>query len=748
MSRTLVLVEAPTKAKTISKYLPYDVMATNGHIRDLPSKNGSVDPSSDFSMVWEFDEKGKKTVFEISKAVKGVDKLILATDPDREGEAIAWHIKQVLEDKKLLRNVNVERIVFHEITKSAVMEALSHPRDINQDLVDAYLARRALDYLFGFTLSPVLWRKLPGARSAGRVQSVALRLIVDKEQDILKFKSEEFWTIEGIFLNNSDEQVKTKLIKLFGEKLEKFSIKSKEEADEILKKLTGLEYKVSNVESKEVSRQPSAPFMTSTLQQEASRKLGFSVSKTMKVAQRLYEGVSIKGELTGLISYMRTDSVHLSDEALKGIRSVIKKDYGEKYLPKDIRSFKNKVKNAQEAHEGIRPTIVELKPQDIENELDDDQFKLYSLIWKRTIASQMSNSISNQVSVDIAALDNIFHASGSTVVFDGFLKVYKEDKDEIEDQDEGNIPLLKLDETLKVNKIFNVQHFTQPPSRYTEASLIKKLEELGIGRPSTYASLIQVLKDRSYVYFEKKHFVPEGIGFLLVQFLIYTFENYVKYDFTADMEEKLDTISSGDSFWKDILGEFWNDFSKNIEKSSPLRISEVIDYLEKELSTYLFPDGRVCPVCKTGSLGLRLGKYGAFLGCNNYPDCRNTKQLFKSEENFQEVFLGKDETTGQDIFLKKGPFGFYIELSLKDKQPKRIALPSSISIEKVDLNMASFIASLPKVLGKHPKTNEEIQVGIGKFGPYIKYLDKFKSISKKFPEFWNLTLDEAIKILD
>lgn len=722
-------------------------MATNGHIRDLPSKNGSVDPKSDFSMIWECDDKGKKTVTEITKVMKeGIDRLILATDPDREGEAIAWHVKQILADKKLLKNVKVERIVFHEITKNAILEAIKNPRDINQDLVDAYLTRRALDYLFGFTLSPVLWRKLPGAKSAGRVQSVALRLIVDKEQEILKFKTDEYWSIHSSFLNTNKELFKAKL-KVFDEKkLEKLSIQTEEDAVKILNTLKNLKYKVSSIESKEIKRQPSPPFMTSTLQQEASRKLGFSVSKTMRVAQKLYEGLEVNGELTGLISYMRTDSVNLSNDAMTQITSVIKKNYGTEYLEKEKRVFKNKVKNAQEAHEAIRPTSVDLKPQDLSRDLDDDQLKLYTLIWKRTVACQMSNAIFNQVSIEITdeSSKHLLQSNGSTLVFDGFLKLYKEDQDDEEENDDTILPKLFEKEDLKLNSLDKLQHFTQPPARFTEASLIKKLEELGIGRPSTYASLIQVLKDRSYVHFEKKHFVPEGIGFLLTQFLKYMFEKYVKYDFTATMEEQLDVISSGEISWKKVIGEFWGDFSETIDKTAPFRIRNVIDYLEVELHSYLFPNGRNCSACSDGELNLKLGKFGAFLGCSKYPDCKNTTTLFKTEEIFVDILLGVDPATSQEVYLKKGPFGFYFEY-IGSSEPKRVSVPSTIKIEDVNIEMACFFNQLPKILGKHEDT--DILVGVGRFGPYIKHMDRFQSIPKKYPEFWNFPLDQAIELL-
>ena len=779
MSKSVVLVESPAKAKTISRYLGdgFHVLATYGHIRDLPSRNGSVDPSNAFSMIWEMDERGKKHFDLIKKAVKGANTLYLATDPDREGEAISWHVYEALKEEKLLSKVEVQRIVFHEITPGAIRHALGDPRNINQSLVEAYLARRALDYLVGFTLSPVLWRKLPGARSAGRVQSVALRLIVEREQDIQRFQTQEYWTIESTFINEKNVPFSSHLTVAEGNKLEKFSIPNEQEAARLLKLLEPLSFSVSSVEKKQVRRKPSPPFMTSTLQQEASRKLGFGASRTMQTAQKLYEGLEIDGELVGLITYMRTDSTHLSQDALKDMRKLIQSLYGVDYLPKTPREFKKKVKNAQEAHEAIRPTSTSLRPDQVKSYLNSDQFRLYELIWKRALASQMEDALFDQVSVDVASpkKDFIFRATGSTLVFDGFLRIYQEGKDTEDDDDkESRLPALSEKEAVTSSDITPSQHFTQPPPRYTEASLVKKLEELGIGRPSTYASLIQVLQDRSYVRLDKKVFTPEAIGHLVTSFLTLFFNKYVEYDFTAQMEEALDNISASETSWIDILSEFWEGFSKTIDQSTTLNFSDIIPQLENALEDFLFSNGRTCPACKEGTLGLKLGKFGAFLGCSRYPDCRETQKFLAhdaAEASFvkeDDIVLGRDPETQQNILLKKGPYGRYLEWensqdesskpapkktkkgkeTTKKNTTKRVRIPSHVSAEEVTLDLALQLKKIPRVLGVHPETSTSIELLNGPYGPYLKYQTQSISLARHKKDFWTLTLDEALPIIE
>lgn len=762
-NKKVVVVESPSKAKTINKYLGSDfsVVASYGHIRDLPSKNGSVNPEDGFSMIWEMDERGKKSVEGIRKELKGATELYLATDPDREGEAISWHVQNALD--KDLKNIHVQRIVFNEITKQAVQNALETPREISMPLVEAYLARRALDYLFGFTLSPLLWRKLPGARSAGRVQSVALRLIVDREEEIERFVTQEYWSIHGEFSVESGA-FSAKLSHFEGEKLGKFSIRDELEAKKICDCLQGKFFTISEIEKKQVRRHPTPPFITSTLQQEAARKLGFGASRTMQLAQKLYEGIEIHGETTGLITYMRTDSTNLSQEAIKDIRSFVTKTFGKDYIPAKPRDYKNKVKNAQEAHEGIRPTNVEWPPQFLSSFLEKDQARLYELIWKRALASQMESAVFDQVTVQIKNEEQkaVFKATGSTLVFDGFLKLYQEDKDEPDEEKDGDktLPVFKQGEDAQLHKLLPNQHFTQPPPRYTEASLVKKLEEQGIGRPSTYASLLQVLQDRSYVRLDKKQFIPQDYGRLVTSFLVHFFSQYVQYNFTAHMEELLDNISSGQASWKKVLEEFWLDFSKNVEDTAPLRLTEVINTLEQDLNHYLFNNAseeeRACPTCKEGKVGLRLGKFGAFIGCSRYPDCKYTRSLSGEEtqapEKEQEALeVGRDPQTNILIKLKKGPYGYYFEWEGEvdgKKKPKRVSLPSGLSPDQGDLSLALVLDRLPLPVGLHPETGEPIQVGSGRFGPYLKYQHKFVSIPKSMQRFWEITLDESVSILD
>src|SRR5580700_739636 len=635
----IVVVESPAKAKTINKYLGrgYEVLASFGHVRDLPAKDGSVDPDDDFKMIWEIDPKAQKRLADIANAVKGADKLILATDPDREGEAISWHVLEVLKARKLLKDVDVERVVFNAITKTAVTEAMRNPRRIDQALVDAYLARRALDYLVGFTLSPVLWRKLPGARSAGRVQSVALRLVCDRELEIERFVTREYWSLVATLATPRNETFEARLIGADGRKIARLDIGTGAEAEAFKKALESAAFTVVSVEAKPAKRNPPPPFTTSTLQQEASRKLGFAPAHTMRIAQRLYEGVNVRGETIGLITYMRTDGVQIAEEAIAASRQLIGSDYGQRYLPAAPRQYQTKAKNAQEAHEAIRPTDFNLRPAETKSFLDPDQAKLYELIWRRTVASQMESGELERTTVDITAKAGArtidLRATGTVVKFDGFLTLYQEGEDDAADEEANRLPAMSADEALQKRAIDAAQHFTEPPPRYSEASLVKRMEELGIGRPSTYASILQVLKDRKYVRLDKRRLYPEDRGRIVVAFLESFFAKYVEYDFTAALEEQLDQISNSEIAWREVLRDFWRDFLGAIDGTKDLKISQVIDALDELLGPHLFPpredgtDPRVCPTCSTGRLSLKLSKFGAFIGCTNYPECRYTRSL-------------------------------------------------------------------------------------------------------------------------
>ena len=751
----LVIVESPAKAKTINKYLgsDYKVLASFGHIRDLPSKDGSVDPEHDFAMTWELSSGGKKRLSDIIKALKDCDTLILASDPDREGEAIAWHILEELKAHKALKGKTIQRVVFHEITKHAITEAIQNPRTIDDNLVSAYMARRALDYLVGFTLSPVLWRKLPGSKSAGRVQSVALRLICDREIEIEKFKPEEYWTIDVDLLTSKEALITSHLIQLDGKKLEKMDLKTQAQAEEAKSKIDAQDFSVSNVERKKANRYPAPPFTTSTLQQEGARKLRFSAKKTMQIAQKLYEA--------GLITYMRTDAVNLSVEAITACREAITKYFGEAYLPKEPKEYKTKSKNAQEAHEAIRPSDVMNTPKKMETKLDSDSYKLYELIWKRTIACQMNPAILDKVSIDFMSGDKLIllRATGQVIAFDGFLKLYQESKDDDnEDEDNRILPNVENGESVKKGEIRTDQHFTTPPPRFTEASLVKKLEELGIGRPSTYATIISVLQERKYVRVEKLRFIPEDRGRIVTVFLENFFRKYVEYDFTAMLEERLDDISAGEMQWKKLLQGFWNKFIKNVDDVKPLQITEVINRIDEALSYHLFPpredgsDPRSCPDCKEGRLSVKFGKFGAFIGCSNYPTCKYTKPLtdFKEEEaadtprqpSPEDKILGEMNT--QKIYLKKGPYGFYLQLgedaTATTEKPKRAALPKGITPEEITLEQAQRLLSLPLDLG------EGIILSAGKFGPYIKQGGKSKSLTGSDTIF-TMTLERAKELL-
>jgi DNA topoisomerase-1 len=734
----VVVVESPAKAKTINKYLGkgYEVMASFGHVRDLPPKSGSVDPEHDFRMLWEVDPKAAKRLNDIAKAVKDADKLILATDPDREGEAISWHVLQILKEKKALKSQIVERVVFNAITKQAVTEAMRHPRAIDEALVDAYLARRALDYLVGFTLSPVLWRKLPGAKSAGRVQSVALRLVADRELEIERFVSQEYWSLIATLATPREETFEARLVGADGKKLQRLDIGSGEEAERFKRDLETATYTVASVEAKPVKRHPYPPFTTSTLQQEASRKLGFAPAHTMRVAQRLYEGIDIGGETIGLITYMRTDGVQIAEEAIGQVRGVIEKDYGREYLPGAPRRYETKAKNAQEAHEAIRPTELTRKPREVKSYLDADQARLYELIWLRTVASQMESAELERTTVDIEAkvgsriLD--LRATGTVVKFDGFLTLYNEDRDEAtEDEESRRLPQMSANERLTKRSIAANQHFTEPPPRYSEASLVKRMEELGIGRPSTYASILQVLKDRKYVRLDKKRLVPEDRGRIVVSFLESFFARYVEYDFTAALEDKLDQISNSEIAWRDVLRDFWRDFMAAIDGTKDLKISQVIDALDELLSPHLFPsqaggpDPRVCPTCGTGRLSLKLSKFGAFIGCSNYPECRYIRSLSQSAEggDIGTKKLGDDPETGLEVTVRSGRFGPYLQLGEgKDgEKPKRAGLPKGVAPDEVTFERALQLLSLPREVGKHPEDGEPILAGIGRYGPYVQH---------------------------
>jgi DNA topoisomerase-1 len=770
---SVVIVESPSKAKTINKYLgpDYTVLASYGHIRDLPSKNGSVNPDENFEMIWEVDSKSQKQIKEITAAMKGADHLYLATDPDREGEAISWHVQEVLNQKKLLEGVTVKRVVFNEITKSAILEAFSHPRKLDQELVDAYLARRALDYLVGFTLSPVLWRKLPGSRSAGRVQSVALRLICERETAIESFDPVEYWSVKVGLSKSAGPSFMANLTHLNGKRLDKMALKDENDAQNAVAQIETANFSVSKVDKKQSRRNPPPPFTTSTLQQEAARKLHFGAKKTMQTAQRLYEGIMIDGEMTGLITYMRTDGVTIANEAINGIRDYVGNAYGSNYVPASPRVYKTKAKNAQEAHEAIRPTDISRRPKNL-SMLEEDQRKLYQLIWSRTAASQMESAILDQVAADlrpqgIQESDNniTLRANGSVIAFDGFLRLYQEGKDERsdgtrDDQDDKEriLPPLDEGENLSRNAILPEQHFTQPPPRFSEASLVKKLEELGIGRPSTYASIISVLQDRSYVRVENRRFFSEDRGRLVTAFLSNFFSQYMEYSFTADLEEKLDQVSDGKLDYKTVLIDFWTHFKTAVDDTADLRVREVLDALNDILGPHFFHDNgdgnpRQCPSCADGELSLKLGRHGAFIGCSRYPDCNHTRPLSISDGDGSEITdggpkeLGKHPELGFDITLRRGPYGFYIQLGEGEgkKKPKRSSLTKAMDPSEVDLAMALKLLELPREVGIYPETGQMVTAGIGPFGPFIKLAGTY--VSLKEDDVLSIGLNRACDLL-
>lgn len=801
--KNLLIVESPAKAKTIGKYLgsDYEVLASFGHIRDLPSKDGSVEPDNDFAMHYEVSARSSKHVKDIVDKAKNCQKLILAPDPDREGESIAWHILEVLKAKKAIKSTTkVERVVFNAITKNSVIEAIKNPRSIDMDLVDAQQARRALDYLVGFTLSPVLWRKLPGSRSAGRVQSVSLRLICDREDEIDAFKSEEYWDVKLDLQNEKNVDFQASLVELEGKKLERFSIINEAQAGNIKKLLAEKKYQVVSVIKKQAKRRSNPPFTTSSIQQEAARKLGFSASRTMMVAQKLYEGVEIEGAAQGLITYMRTDSIAVTPEAITAVREKINSLYGKDYLPESPNLFKSKVKNAQEAHEAIRPTDFSLTPERVKKYLDDAQFALYDLVWKRMLASQMADVIFDQVVADITTVPAYAkaRATGSTVKFEGFYKVYREDRDDNEtDEDDAkqNLPELKEKENLGLIEVKPQQHFTEPPPRYSEASLVKKMEELGIGRPSTYAAIISVLQDRGYVKLEKRRFFPEERGRIVTTFLKEFFAKYVEFDYTAGLEDELDIISNGKMNWKVFLKKFWKDFNGNIAIVSEKPFSEVLEILNQKISGHIFGFNEkgelndTCPTCNSGKLGLRLGKFGAFIGCSNYPECKHTMQIFEEGEEgkekkpqFEPRSLGIDPKSGFEVMVKIGPYGPYLELigseiiaekkaeekeaaaaekkttkkpskakkpakekKVKAKKPKRISIPKNLDPNLIDLKAAADLLSLPREVGTHPETGEKIVANIGPFGPYLLHNKVFTSV--KDDNILEIGLNRAVDVI-
>lgn len=752
MTHHVVVVESPAKAKTINKYLgkDYTVLASFGHVRDLPSKDGSVRPDEDFAMTYEVDADSKKQVSAIAKAVKGADTLYLATDPDREGEAISWHVLEALKESKAIgKDLEIHRIVFHEITKKAVTNAIAHPRDIDMALVNAQQARRALDYLVGFSLSPVLWRKLPGSRSAGRVQSVALRLLCEREAEIEVFVPQEYWDVSVDLVTSKGDKVTARLTEFENEKIEKFSITNEARANVVRSSLSAKQYAVRDVTPKQSRRNPQPPFSTSTLQMDASRKLGFGAKKTMQLAQKLYEGIDIGGESVGLITYMRTDAITVSPDAVMAARAWIEQEYGKDFLPESPRMYKTKAKNAQEAHEAIRPTELKHTPERVRSALDNDMWRLYELIWKRTVASQMEAAVYDQVAVDIVAHDEraVLRANGSVLKFAGFLTLYQEgrDEDDADDENSQRLPVMSPKESMGLHAVTPAQHFTTPPPRYSEATLVKRLEELGIGRPSTYASIISVLIERGYAKIDKRRFVAESLGRLVTAFLVNYFDRYVEYGFTAALEDNLDEIANGEKDWKKELRAFWDEFSKRIEESKSLKITDVLNAVEEVLSPYIFGTGdaaekaRVCPTCSKGRLSLKTGKFGAFLGCSNYPDCNFTRPLIvatadgegqadaaQAGGDFPRA-LGNDPKTGEPVSLRKGPYGVYVQLGEAAK-PKRAGLPKGVSTDGFTLEQALSLLALPREVGEHPESGKMIMAGIGRFGPYLLHDGQYANL--------------------
>jgi DNA topoisomerase-1 len=771
----LVIVESPAKAKTINKYLgsDYTVLASYGHIRDLPSKNGSVDTENKFKMIWEVDSFSKKYLKEITDTAKISKKIILATDPDREGEAIAWHVKEYLSEKKLLKDKKIERVVFNEITKKAVINGIENPRKIEPHLVDAYMARRALDYLVGFNISPILWTKLPGSKSAGRVQSVALRLLTERDHEIEVFIPEEFWTLNVVFKTKENSLINSNINQLDGKKIEKFTFKNKEDVNRAIENIIKNKYKISNISSKVYTRNPSGPFTTSTLQQTSSSKLGFGASRTMQIAQRLYQGIDIEGDTIGLITYMRTDGTNISKDAIESFRNYISNNYGEKYLPNGPINYSGKkAKNAQEAHEAIRPTEIERNPESLKKYLSTDQYKLYDLIWSRSLSSQMESAKFDRKTISIISEDgnNIFKTSGSVIKFDGYLKLSKIDE---ENEDEEILPDVKK-ENVDIGEFIDEQHFTQPPPRYSEASLVKKLEELGIGRPSTYASIISVISNRGYADINNKRFFPTDRGKLLSAFLEKLFTKYVDYDFTAKLEDQLDDISSGKEDWIKVLENFWIDFFSNVTSVKEKRTREVLDLLNESLGSLIFEvdnEGKVnrkCKLCNNGELSLKNSfRGGAFIGCSNYPECKFTRPLSKTKAaqqlNLAEPKLIGKSVNEEDIYLKNGRFGPYLQYESKNiiieknskkkkksqkknENIKNVSIPKGLEIDSIDLSKAQFLCSLPINLGKNPDNDNDITLNVGRFGPYLKCENKSARI-ENVEEIFSIGLNRAITLI-
>ncbi len=752
----VVVVESPAKAKTINRYLGdgYTVLASYGHVRDLPAKDGSVDPEHDFEMKWEISPDSRKHVKAIADALRQDNELILATDPDREGEAISWHLEETLKKRKAIgKGTPVSRVVFNAITKSAVSEAMKNPRQVDQALVEAYLARRALDYLVGFTLSPVLWRKLPGAKSAGRVQSVCLRLIVEREMEIEAFRPREYWTVTAELATPRGQTYEARLTALGGRKLEKFGIENEAAAELAVQAVGSRDLAVSSVEARPASRNPSAPFMTSTLQQEASRKFGFGARQTMSAAQRLYEA--------GLITYMRTDGIDMAPEAMMAAREAIKARYGEEYVPQSPRIYKNKAKNAQEAHECIRPTDMALSPDRLKV-ADPDQRRLYDLIWKRTIASQMAAARLERTTVVVGSADGQveLRATGQVVLFDGFLRVYEEGRDDAaDDGSDKRLPQIMQGEPAEKRAVRPEQHFTQPPPRFTEATLVKRMEELGIGRPSTYASIVTTIQDRGYVRKEKSRLIPEDKGRLVTAFLTNYFRRYVGYDFTAELEDQLDDISAGKRAYREVLGSFWRDFSAAVAETAELRIREVLDKIEEVLEPHLFPpaedgsDPRLCRKCGTGRLGLRTSRAGgAFIGCSNYPECRYTRPLAApggdDDDNLLDgKVLGIDD--GDEITLRTGRFGPYVqrgEATEENPKPPRASLPRGWDPAAMTLEKALMLLDLPRVIGPHPEDGAPVEAGIGRYGPYVKHGRLYANLPE-VEEVFTIGMNRAVELL-
>jgi DNA topoisomerase I len=766
----IVVVESPAKAITINQYLgkDYKVISSVGHFRELPNKNGSVLPEEDFLMKYEVPIKSKTTAASIAKSVSKGDTLWIATDADREGEGIAWHVYTYLNEKNKLRDVKIKRVVFNEITKTAILESFNNPRDIDLDMVDSYQARRALDYLMGFTLSPVLWKTLPRAKSAGRVQSVALKLVCDRETEREKFNPQEYWSINSGFKNNNGESFVANLNILNNYKLKKFDISSKSDADIALNKINNVKsYTVEKIQKKRIKNNPAAPFITSTLQQEASRKLGISAKNTMRIAQGLYQGIEINGETVGLISYMRTDSINLSGTAISQIRNLITEKYGNEYLPEKPRIHNKKANNAQEAHEAIRPTDLNRLPETLNRFLDERQRLLYDLIWKRTMSSQMESADIDQVSINIVSenKDIIFKTTGSTIVFDGYKKIYTEDKDDVDlnDKDNNNIPNVKKGEILSSFDVKSFQHFTEPPPRFTEASLVKKLEELGIGRPSTYAAIVSTIKDKGYVRYEKKRFEPETKGRIVTAFLQAYFDMYIEENFTAKLETQLDDIANGKVKWRKTLENWWLPFKETIDNASSLRVRDVEKQIDSDLGPHFFPqsedgtDPRKCPKCNDGRLNIRYGRSGGFIGCSTHPTCDHTAQLIvgkgKESSKFKPIILGVNDNN-ITITLRIGPYGPYVQSGetpeKSDKKaikPKRASIPKNIDLESVTLETALSMLALPRDIGPHPESGKMITANNGRFGPYVKHESTFASIKDDNEDVFTIGINRAIDLI-